>query len=436
MLATTEQVPVHDVLGIGFGPSNLALAIAIEESGTASASHPLRVRYFEKQARFGWHRGMLIDGATMQISFLKDLATMRNPTSSFSFLKYLHDKDRLVAFINHKALFPSRVEFHDYLEWAAARMAQHVSYGSEVVEVRPVQRGGVVECLDVVVQRGGNPAARETYRTRNIVFAAGLEAAMPAGIVRSDRIWHSAEVLHRIDELREEPKLVVVVGAGQSAAEVTAYLHDRFKHAEVRSVFTRYGYSTSDDTPFANQIFDPAAVDDFFSAPADVKEMLIEYHKNTNYSVVDSDVIQELYRRLYQEQVRGEQRLRIMRSTRVKGARTTPTSVELIVEHLLTGTQSQFHADLAIFSTGYHPSDPLRLLGALGDACLRDAEGRLSIARDYRIRTAEHVRCGLYLQGATEYSHGISSSLLSNSAVRAGEILESIIRGERALPRN
>jgi L-ornithine N5-oxygenase len=30
------------------------------------------------------------------------------------------------------------------------------------------------------------------------------------------------------------------------------------------------------------------------------------------------------------------------------------------------------------------------------------------------------------MQGGTEHSHGITSSLLSNVAVRAGEILESV----------
>ena len=64
---------------------------------------------------------MLIEDATMQVSFLKDLVTMRNPTSAFSFVSYLHERGRLVDFINHKTLFPLRIEFHDYLEWAARR---------------------------------------------------------------------------------------------------------------------------------------------------------------------------------------------------------------------------------------------------------------------------------------------------------------------------
>nr|WP_238356691.1 SidA/IucD/PvdA family monooxygenase [Kribbella italica] len=60
----------------------------------------------ERQRGFGWHRGMLIEDATMQVSFLKDLVTLRNPASEFTFLTYLHSKGRLVDFINHKTLFP------------------------------------------------------------------------------------------------------------------------------------------------------------------------------------------------------------------------------------------------------------------------------------------------------------------------------------------
>src|ERR1041385_4771506 len=126
-----EPDTIYDLVGVGFGPANLALAIAVAEHNARPDGTPLRGLFLERQVRFGWHRGMLIDNATMQVSFLKDLATMRNPTSSFSFLSYLHSKGRLVDFINHKNLFPLRIEFHDYFEWAAAKVDDVVSYGTE-----------------------------------------------------------------------------------------------------------------------------------------------------------------------------------------------------------------------------------------------------------------------------------------------------------------
>ena len=112
---------VLDFLGVGFGPSNLALAIALREyNDTADA--PMSAEFIEAKPRFGWHTGMLIPGATMQISFLKDLVTQRNPTSEFTFLNYLTERRRLTEFINHKTFFPTRLEFHDYLTWAAQKV--------------------------------------------------------------------------------------------------------------------------------------------------------------------------------------------------------------------------------------------------------------------------------------------------------------------------
>jgi L-ornithine N5-oxygenase len=84
-------------------------------------------------------------------------------------------------------------------------------------------------------------------------------------------------------------------------------------------------------------------------------------------------------------------------------------------------------ADAVVYATGYRPADPTSLLGELGPRCARDDEGRLRVERDYRITTEPALRGGIYLQGGTEHTHGITSSLLSNTAVRVGEILRSIV---------
>jgi L-ornithine N5-oxygenase len=85
---------VYDILGIGFGPSNLALAIALDEEVRFLERKP-RMRFLDRQADFTWHGGMLLPDSHMQISFLKDLVSLRDPTSPFSFVNYLHKKGRL-----------------------------------------------------------------------------------------------------------------------------------------------------------------------------------------------------------------------------------------------------------------------------------------------------------------------------------------------------
>ncbi len=420
-LAAQAGHPVYDVIGVGFGPSNLALAIAAGERGKAAP----RALFLERQARFGWHRGMLIEDATMQVSFLKDLVTLRNPASEFSFLTYLHQNGRLIDFINHKTLFPLRIEFHDYLEWAASKVSDVVRYDREVQAVRPVRTDGVIDAFDVT-SAGQNGTSVD--RTRNLVLGVGLKPHLPAGISRSDRVWHNQELLTRVRELDgRTPGRFVVVGAGQSAAEVTAFLHETFPQSEVCAVFSRFGYSPADDSPFANRVFDPEAVDEFYSAPEDVKRMVLDYHGNTNYSVVDAELIEDLYGRLYRERVLGAERLRTFNVSRVVDVVDTDEDAAVTIESLSTGQKTQLSADVVVYCTGYRPADPVALLGEMGELCRRDQDGRVKIGRDYRVQTTGELQAGIYLQGGgTEHSHGLASSLLSNTAIRAGEIVDSI----------
>jgi L-ornithine N5-monooxygenase len=83
-------------------------------------------------------------------------------------------------------------------------------------------------------------------------------------------------------------------------------------------------------------------------------------------------------------------------------------------------------ADWLIYATGYRPRSPLSVLGQLSSYCKIEPSGALCLDRDHRIVTSERMRCGIYVQGAAEASHGLASTLLSTSAIRAGEIAQSV----------
>lgn len=418
---------ILDVLGIGFGPSNLALAIALEEK--ARGPRPLRAEFIERQAEFGWHRGMLIPGAMMQISFLKDLVTMRDPTSDFSFLAYLHRNGRLPAFINAKSMNPTRVEFHDYLSWAADRLRHRTSYGLEATGAAPVSVDGEVRFIDVTARRVAD-GQQATFRTRNIVMGTGLEPWLPPEAPDSRHAFHSEELLNRTGDIpADRPQTFIVVGAGQSAAETVEYLHRRFCLGRVYSVFTRYGYSPADDSPFVNAIFDPETVDLFFHAPTEVKELMVGYHANTNYSVVDGDLIADLHRRAYQELVVGERRLIMRNLSRVTAVEPAGAGLITHIKYLPDGTVTTVHADWLIYATGYRPRNPLQALGTFGGQCGAEPGQPLRLDRSHRMVLPASMRCGIYVQGAAEASHGIASTLLSTTAVRAGEIADAITAG-------
>lgn len=421
---------IKDLVGIGFGPANLALAIAIREhNGRRAPGEAIRASFIERQDDFGWHQGMLLEGATMQVSFLKDLVTMRNPGSSFSFLHYLQARDRLADFINQKSFFPTRLEFHDYFRWCADSFNGLVDYATEAVEVHPAGPDGAADALDVITRPTSGTGPQHATRTRNLVLGTGLRPRVPDGISTGPHVWHNRDLLHRAPQLTVRPhRRFVVVGAGQSAAETADHLHRTFPDAEVCAVFTRYGYSPADDSPFANRIFDPAAVDEFFSAPEEVKQQLIGYHANTNYAVVDGELIEQLYRTVYQEKVAGTERLRILNATALTTVEELPDGARAVVRSLTTGETLSLDCDAVVLATGYRPTDPAELLGDLAGECLTDGQGRLRVGRDHRVETTDRVRAGIYVQGAAaEHTHGITASLLSTLAVRSGEICDSLL---------
>ncbi|MFG3172857.1 lysine N(6)-hydroxylase/L-ornithine N(5)-oxygenase family protein [Streptomyces sp. NPDC048200] len=421
---------IYDVVGIGFGPSNLSLAIALEEHGASAPEHPVTSHFFERQPSFGWHRNMLLPSTTMQISFLKDLATFRNPMSRFSFISYLHAANRLVQFVNNQDFFPTRQEFHQYLEWAAASLGDRVTYGAEVTAIRPGTEGGVArpDLVEVEVRAGDGTLSRVT--ARNVAISTGLVPRLPQGVNADERVWHSSQFLGRFHE--QDPaglKSVAVVGAGQSAAEITRFLHDTLPDAQVSAVIPSYGYSVADDTPFANQVFDPGAVDEYYFGNEQAQDAFWRYHRNTNYSVVDADVIQSLFQRLYDEQVRGSRRLHFRNLTRVAEVKRAGNETRVLLRSLLDDSTEELAVDALVFATGYDGLDPARLLGDFDRHFQRDAAGRHRVERDYRLVPASDLTCGVYLQGGTEHSHGLSSALLSNIAVRSGEIADSIVLG-------
>ncbi|MEU5647272.1 lysine N(6)-hydroxylase/L-ornithine N(5)-oxygenase family protein [Streptomyces milbemycinicus] len=427
----------YDVVGIGFGPSNLSLAIALEEHEANVSASPTSVAFFERQPSFGWHRSMLLPSATMQISFLKDLATFRNPVSRYSFIAYLHTSGRLVQFVNNQSFFPTRQEFHQYLEWAQSNFSDRVSYGSEVTAIRLPPESGLGEARHLQVEvRDGAGGGRRTVNARNVVVSTGLVPRMPAGVERDDRVWHSSEFLEKYSQVDpHDLKRVAVVGAGQSAAEVTRFLYDALPHARVYAVIPSYGYSVADDTPFANQVFDPAAVDDYYFGTEQTREAFWQYHKNTNYSVVDDEIIRDLYRRSYDEDVRNDWRLHFLNLTRVYDVQRAGTEVRVRLQSLLDSESQPLDVDALVFATGYDAMQPTELLGDLDRYCLRDEAGRYRAERDYRLVTTPGLPGGIYLQGGTEHTHGLTSSLLSNVAIRSGEIADSIIsrRAEQGL---
>ncbi|NWJ72087.1 lysine N(6)-hydroxylase/L-ornithine N(5)-oxygenase family protein [Pseudonocardia sp. ICBG1122] len=424
----------YDFVGIGFGPSNLSLAAALRDASSSDAS-PVRGHFFEAQPSFGWHRNMLLPSAKMQVSFLKDLVTFRNPHSRFSFVSYLHEMNRLPQFANNNDFFPTRREFHQYLEWVAGHFADSVTYGARVTGIEPICGGATAGPHDrfrITIASGKDALATTRVEAYNVVLATGLTPRMPEGSVRDDRVWHSSEFLERFGSCSSASlRRVAVVGAGQSAAEIARFCYDHAPNATISAILPSYGYSIADNTPFANRVFDPGAVDDYYFSDPLGKDRLWESHRNTNYSVVDDEVIRSLFQRQYDDEVRGVERLQIINLARVANIKRSGDETRVTIHSLARDEHFDLDVDVVVCATGYEAMGADGVLAGLDAFCPRDDRGRHRVERDYRLITTDDLTAGIYLQGGTEHTHGLTSSLLSNLATRSGEIASSLRSSRR-----
>lgn len=417
----------HPLIGIGFGPSNIALAIALKErEATARAMHPV---FIEKQPRFAWHKDMLLEQAHMQVSFLKDLATLRNPTSRFTFINYLHEKGRLQDFINLKTFFPSRHEFNDYLAWAASKFEDRCVYGQEVIEVLPEKRDGKVELLRV---RSRDAAGNVHERLgQNLVMSIGGTPSIPEQFkpLRGDaRVFHSSAYLRSIAE-HARPLRIAVVGAGQSAAEIFMDLHGRYATAEIDLVMRARSIRPSDDSPFVNEIFNADFVDHVYSRPHDERGALLREFWHTNYACPDLELIESIFKVFYEQKVVGDTRHRFLRRHEVQDARAASDGIHLGLRDLNSGIDHASRYDVVVLATGYAREHHKTLLDPLAPYL-----GDFSVSRDYQVHTTPDFRPAIFLQGACEGSHGLSDTLLSVTSVRTGEIGDALLAAQAQKP--
>jgi lysine N6-hydroxylase/L-ornithine N5-oxygenase len=405
---------IYDLIGIGFGPSNLALAIALQEQSNAGQAE-LDTLFIERQKEFSWHPNMLLDHAHMQISFLKDLVTLRNPSSPFSFLRYLHEKKRLQDFINLKTFYPSRLEFNDYLAWAASHFENICTYGEEVVDVLPELRDGAVSLLRVR-SRGRNRALHERL-TRNLVVGVGGAPNVPDRFLplgADPRVFHSSRYLSELAR-QNAPRKMAVIGAGQSAAEVFMDLHNRGVGVDL--IMRARAIKPSDDSPFVNEIFNPEYADHLFKQPDDERAALIDEFMNTNYAAPDLALIEQIYDVFYRQKVAEGDKHRFLRRHDVVDASAEADGIRLSLANLDTNQIDTQTYDAVVLATGYLRESHNALLRPLVAHL-----GPFAVDRHYCIVKSPDFRPSIFLQGCCEATHGLSDTLLSITAIRTDEI--------------
>lgn len=412
-----------ELLAVGGGPSNLALAVAIEEMAPPELARNTLV--VERADTISWQRGMLLPETQIQVSFLKDLVTLRNPCSKFSFINYLHSIGRLSQFINMGNFWPYRVEISDYLRWVAGTLdLVKVECSRACAGIWPErdEAGKVTGWLTEL-------ADGSTIRSRYLVMGIGRDAYVPevfAGLPEQ-YVIHSTQYLDRIAQLpKDVPYRIVVVGGGQSSAEMfDAVQHDLPAYRQRAMIMSSIAMKTYENSKFTNELYFPAAVEDFFGALPEAREQILREMHTSNYSALAASTLESLYRQLYLDRMSGRNMLRIETMTDVTAARVRSGEVVLELCSRRTGAVQELACDLVLLGTGFVREMPRLVHDLAGTLGLDQVE----VTRDYRLKVPDAAGATCYLQGVNEATHGIADSLLSMLAMRAADIVNDILAG-------
>ncbi|WP_263142179.1 SidA/IucD/PvdA family monooxygenase [Pseudomonas sp. RIT-PI-AD] len=421
-----KPTPLLDVLGVGFGPANIALAIALEE-----LAPELSVRFIERRDGPHWQPGMLLPGSDIQNHPLRDLVTPRNPRSRYSFTNFLFENKRLYEHLNLPLHYPLRLEYAQYVKWVAQFFAGQVDYHSEASAIEAVEAGVDAPVAHYRVRT----ADGRLYRARSLVFAPGRTPHVPTpfAAIRDPRVQHLNHYLPSLAKTLEDggERRVAVIGGSQSAVEILLHASEQAGVAKLVGYTRNFGYRQKDTSPFSDEVYFPGFVDAFHGASEENKARLRRELVYTNYSASDIDVLNQLYVRRYEEGLRQQQRIELRTCQEILDCRPEEAGIELHSRHFLTGEVSCERYDLVILATGFldlgngerqEPWPPLLapLAARLGDL-------PLSIARDYRVELGSAAP--VYFNGLCESSHGMGDAgSFSLLALRSQHIVDSLVQ--------
>ncbi len=421
----------RDIIGIGFGPANIALAAAIEEE----RPH-LSPIFLEMRSNFIWQENMLFENAldihsNIQNIPHRDLATPRSPRSRYTFLNYLHENDRLFSHLNMDLMMPMRPEFADYINWCACELSHHAQTNTKVASLSYDEH---TDLLEVRSAKG------EIWYTKNVVLGHGREPRIPKQFSEhiSDNVFHFTQYKTKIEKLvKNGAKKIAVIGSSQTAAELALHITKEYSDVEAHIIMRRFAFPLKDTSPFMSEIYFPSFTKFYSNASQKMKDRIDKDVYRTNYGAADMDVINEIYRQVYHESLYGTNRTFLHRLSDIQHVTSSNDKVTLTITNHLEGIDSVLEFDGVVLATGFknYGSNngeiqvPELLKGVKEILTLK--QDAIDINQNYEVATHNETQCKIFMNGLSENVHGMGDAgSLSLTSLRAMTILDQLSSSE------
>lgn len=405
---------IYDIIGIGIGPFNLGLAALAEDITN------LECIFFDQARKFDWHPGLLFETARLQVPFYADLVTLADPTSRFSYLNFLKEKQRMIRFGIHQHGFPSRIEYNLYCQWAAGEMSS-LEFNSRCTGVLFNSLTGIytVEINDLL------SGEVSLYYAKHIVLGVGTVPHLPEAVknIEHDHVFHASEYLSKKPVLKGKGH-IAIIGAGQSAAEIFDDLLPCSAGFERLSWFTRSSFTPMDASAFALEMASPDYINYFYSLNDERKQNVLSGQDHL-YKGVNCELLAGIYDKLYMQNIIGERDVAFLfpNAELANVLVRTDGSLRLDFMHTEMGVSFSHDADAVVLATGYKHVVP-SFLAPLGDHLLFNLRGYYQVNKNYSTDVNGN---SFFVQNADLYSHGFNSSDIGLGPYRNAIILNAIL---------
>jgi lysine N6-hydroxylase len=406
----TQRTP-YDLLGVGIGPSNLSLAALLSPLPEFTSC------FFDHKNHFDWHAGVMFPDATIQVSFLKDLVTLADPTSRFSFISFLFENKRIYRFLTSNFSRVTRLEFNQYLQWVSNSL-DNVKFGCNIDAIDHDGQSFIVCAND------------ERLYANNIVLGTGLTPVAPNC---AKRHLGNKNLVVGVEFLTHAPCTndlrIAIIGGGQTGAEIVRYLISDLSRLprEIHWISRRANFLPLDESPFANELFTPAYSNHFFRLPAEQRLKLLDDHKLASDGI-NTGVLESIYRTLYELEFL-HQRGRLCHfhpSCELVDIETDGREWTLILNDAIRGQTAAMPVDIAILATGFEYRIP-HCLHFFGDRIQWGPDGYV-LEDDFSIKWDGPADHKIYLQNGARKQRGIADPNLSLLAWRSAIIINSLMK--------
>ncbi|KXG84998.1 lysine N(6)-hydroxylase/L-ornithine N(5)-oxygenase family protein [Agrobacterium bohemicum] len=404
---------IYDFTGVGLGPFNLGLACL------AKPVRELRSVFLDRNQGFNWHPGMLLENATLQTPFMGDLVTLADPTSPFTFLNYIKEQGKIYSFYTREDFFLLRNEYNQYCQWAASKL-DNLKFGHSVKDVRHDKATGLYRLT--VADRLGEI---KNIKTRRLVVGTGTSPSIPACCNKvAPHTTHSSQYLS--DKKRTQTrKSIVIVGSGQSAAEIYYdLLSDIDSHDYSLDWVTRSPrFFPLDLTKLNLEMTSPDYARYFHNLPDETRDRVLQ-EQSALFKGINASLLKDIYDLLYRKSLKGNVETNLIPNSELMEVHHSPARQEFSLEFRQREQDITFtrQADAVILATGYNYKEP-EFLNGIAERLKRDGKGRLDVGANY---TVDHNAREIFVQNLDIHTHGFVAPDLGMACLRNATILREI----------